>query len=147
MHYSTPLSTSVWHMGLLCCSHETACNTTCTLPLARHTQHSLCGFSLSCTAPPTAPQFTCTLPGEGILRLNWNDTGDAVTEYRVCDCTSPGCSCVPMRCGTTSVCDTNLAAGQEQTFSFTALNCGNSQESSVSTLTTAGADGRLTDTN
>ena len=91
-----------------------------------------------------APQFTCTLPGEGILRLNWNDTGDAVTEYRDCVCDGAACPCTPsMVCGSTSVCERNLAAGQEQTFSFTAVNCGD-QESSVSTLTTAGADGRLT---
>ena len=72
------------------------------------------------------------------------DTGDAVTEYRDCVCNGAGCSCVPiMVCGSTSECERNLAAGQEQTFSFTAVNCGD-QESSVSTLTTAGADGRLT---
>ena len=73
------------------------------------------------------------------------DTGDAVTEYRDCVCDGAGCSCTPsMQCGNTSVCERNLAAGRVQTFSFTAVNCGNSQESSVSTLTTAGADGRLT---
>ena len=33
-----------------------------------------------------APQFTCTLPGEGRLRFNWMDTGDAVTEYQDCVC-------------------------------------------------------------
>ena len=81
-----------------------------------------------------APQYTCTLPGEGILRLNW-------VEYRDCVCDGAGCSCVPsMECGSTSVCERNLAAGQEQTFRFTAVNCGD-QESSVSTLTTAGAGG------
>ena len=106
----------------------------------------MCFLTLSCTAPPVAPQFTCTLPGEGILRLNWNDTGDDVTEYRDCVCDGVGCSCVPsMVCGSTSVCERNLAAGQEQTYSFTAVNCVD-QESSVSTLTTAGTDGRLTDT-
>ena len=90
-----------------------------------------------------SPQYTCTLPGGGILRLNWIDTGDAVTEYRECVCDGAGCSCVPsMECGNTSVCERNLAAGQIQTFSFTAVNCGD-QESSVSSLTTAGADGRL----
>ena len=72
------------------------------------------------------------------------DTGDAVTEYRDCVCDGAACSCVPsMQCGSTSVCERNLAAGRVQTLSFTALNCGD-QESSVSTLTTAGASGRLT---
>ena len=100
-------------------------------------------LSLSCTAFPTPPQYICTLPGGGILRLNWIDTGDAVTEYRECVCNGAGCSCVSsMTCGSTSVCERNLAVGQIQSFRFTAVNCGD-QESSVSTLTTAGADGRL----
>ena len=91
-----------------------------------------------------SPQYNCTLPGEGILRLNWIDTGDTVTEYRECVCDSTPCSCVPsMTCGSTSVCERNLAVGQMESFRFTAVNCGD-QESSVSTLTTAGADGRLT---
>ena len=89
-----------------------------------------------------SPQFTCTLPGERILRLNWIDTGDDVTEYQKCVCDGAGCSCMPnMECGSTSVCERSLEAGQVQTFSFTAVNCGD-QESSVSTLTTAGTDGR-----
>ena len=101
-------------------------------------------LSLSYTAPPMPPQYTCTFPGEGILTLNWMDTGGAVTEYRECVCDGAGCSCVPsMECGSTSVCERNLTAGQVQRFSFTAVNCGD-QESSVSSLTTAGADGRLT---
>ena len=71
------------------------------------------------------------------------DTRNAVTEYRDCVCDGVLCSCVPsMECGNTSVCERNLEAGQVQRFRFTAINCGD-QESNVSSLTTAGADGRL----
>ena len=103
----------------------------------------LCGFSLSCTAPPMAPQYTCTFPGGGILRLTWTnvDAGDDVTMYLAGVCTSVGCTCVPdTECGGTTVCDRNPEEGES---CFAAVNsCG--QRSSASTVIVTSVNGRLT---
>ena len=97
-----------------------------------------------CTVPPVAPSYSCALPGDGMLRLMWTDTGDAVQQYLVCSCIGVECSCVPnTECGDMNMqmCTRTLAAGQVQRFAFTAVNC-DDQASNASILTTLGADGR-----